>query len=261
MCNRAFTNILLTQKDDPSQLKRYIEHLLKVPGPKEKILLLFAGAQRLLLETVARANWLGIYAPRLAAAKDRKPPPPVLEVVGAFTEDLDTLDYLFYAGIPVWYVRPPHCIIYTGLANKAERYRSMCSYIHSLLQPVLHLGKYVPPHPVSGITLSQSTVVPHSVAQGHKRHAPCKLFTVHSKSCLMLLYKIKNHSPMSEIHLWNYSVPCVLVQHHLPGMLPFVHWHIFTILFRQMIISTEVIFFHQRSFSYHPPVLLLVRVS
>lgn len=223
VCNNALANIPQSQKDDPylavysTQLKRYIERLLKVPGPKEKVLLLFACAQRLLLETVARTNWLGTYAPRIAAAKDRRPPPPVLEVVGAFTEDLNTLDQLFYAGIPVWYVRPasetpnvridkvgwviaadafqklrlrfsfeidvsnttpPHRIIYTGLANKAERYRSMVMYIHSLLQPPSHLGKYVQSRPALSVPSSQSSVASQPAVHGNKRPSPCKFFLV-----------------------------------------------------------------------------------
>ncbi|KIK55199.1 hypothetical protein GYMLUDRAFT_146728, partial [Collybiopsis luxurians FD-317 M1] len=92
--------------------------------------------------------------------------------VGAFTEDLDHLDFLFYAGIPVWflcmmsampYVRidsvvpliredhsqqlhrpggfvlnctdasPPHRIVYNGAPNQPGRYCSMASYLDSLV--------------------------------------------------------------------------------------------------------------------------------
>lgn len=221
VCNGALANIPQSQKDDPylagcsTQLKRYLERLLKVPGPKEKCLLLFACAQRLLLETVARTNWLGIYASRIAAAPKRGPPPPVLEVVGAFTEDLDTLDRLFYAGIPVWYVRPasetpnvridkvgwviatnehqklslqslevdvsdtvpPHRIVYTGLANKADRYSSMVLYVRSLLQPPSHLGKYVPNGSGLMSSTSHSSAASRTVAHGNQRSAPCTFFS------------------------------------------------------------------------------------
>lgn len=173
-----------------------MECLLKVPGPKEKILLLFACAQRLLLETVAWTHWLGIYASRIAAAPNRGPPPPVLDVVGAFTKDLDILYRLFFAGIPVWYVcpasetpnvrinrvgrviainedrklclpslevdvsdtTPPHRIVYTGLANKADRYCCMVTYVQSLLQPPSHLGKYVPSSSGSMSSMSHLSV-------------------------------------------------------------------------------------------------------
>ncbi|KIK50555.1 hypothetical protein GYMLUDRAFT_105938, partial [Collybiopsis luxurians FD-317 M1] len=93
--------------------------------------------------------------------------------IGAFTESLDHLDLLFFAGIPVWYIcmassmpyvridavapflkedqssqrlvrpggfivdcsdtLPPHKIIYDGLANKPDRYRKMAAYLDSLI--------------------------------------------------------------------------------------------------------------------------------
>ncbi|KIK62156.1 hypothetical protein GYMLUDRAFT_118826, partial [Collybiopsis luxurians FD-317 M1] len=92
--------------------------------------------------------------------------------VGAFTEDLNDLGLLFYAGIPVWYVCkakdmphiridrvtpllkedssqrltrpdgfiidcsntfPPHKTIYEGLPNKPDRYRQMVAYLDSLV--------------------------------------------------------------------------------------------------------------------------------
>ncbi|KAF9060352.1 hypothetical protein BDP27DRAFT_1184693, partial [Rhodocollybia butyracea] len=91
--------------------------------------------------------------------------------IGAFTEDLDHLDVLFYAGVPVWFVRSvsktpearidkvvpltsedfrqrillasghsldcrdaiPACrVVYDGLAAKPERYIAMAAYIRSL---------------------------------------------------------------------------------------------------------------------------------
>ncbi|KIK65176.1 hypothetical protein GYMLUDRAFT_145217, partial [Collybiopsis luxurians FD-317 M1] len=92
--------------------------------------------------------------------------------IGAFTESLDDLDILFYAGIPVWYVcmaksmpyarinsvapllhedysqklvrpggfivdcadtSPPHKVVYEGLPNKPDRYQKMAAYIDSLV--------------------------------------------------------------------------------------------------------------------------------
>ncbi|KIK56378.1 hypothetical protein GYMLUDRAFT_115711, partial [Collybiopsis luxurians FD-317 M1] len=99
--------------------------------------------------------------------------------IGAFTEDLDVLDTLYYAGIPVWFVRraslipepridevvdfiaedelqkitlhrgevldfadtiPASKIIYTGLPNSLNRYVSMGRFLSSHFQTPLLLG-------------------------------------------------------------------------------------------------------------------------
>ncbi|KIK61486.1 hypothetical protein GYMLUDRAFT_146897, partial [Collybiopsis luxurians FD-317 M1] len=99
--------------------------------------------------------------------------------VGAFTEDLDALDALYYAGIPVWFVRhtslipkpridqvqdficeddfqkitlhrgevldctdaqPSHKVVFTGLPNNLDRYVSMGRFIRSQFQSPLLLG-------------------------------------------------------------------------------------------------------------------------
>ncbi|KIK50018.1 hypothetical protein GYMLUDRAFT_144175, partial [Collybiopsis luxurians FD-317 M1] len=100
--------------------------------------------------------------------------------VGAFTESLNDLDFLFYAGIPVWYVclaksmpyaridsrssllgedtsqrfvrpngfvvdctdsSPRHKTIYEGLSNKPDRFRKMAAYVDSLLNdPAMLFG-------------------------------------------------------------------------------------------------------------------------
>ncbi|KIK51177.1 hypothetical protein GYMLUDRAFT_105785, partial [Collybiopsis luxurians FD-317 M1] len=92
--------------------------------------------------------------------------------IGAFTENLNDLDLLFYAGVPVWYIcmadsmpyvridsvapllredhsrrfvrpdgfivdctnaSPPHKIIYDGLPNRPDRYHKMAAFLDSLL--------------------------------------------------------------------------------------------------------------------------------
>ncbi|KIK54141.1 hypothetical protein GYMLUDRAFT_103954, partial [Collybiopsis luxurians FD-317 M1] len=103
--------------------------------------------------------------------------------MGAFTEDLETLDFLFHAGIPVWWVRlannspnaridevvpfirednqhrfhlrsntvidcmdesPPHPVIFSGACAKPERYIRMGGYLRSRLQYPLLLGSDEP---------------------------------------------------------------------------------------------------------------------
>ncbi|KAJ8072103.1 hypothetical protein PM082_015661 [Marasmius tenuissimus] len=123
--------------------------------------------------------------------------------MGAFLDDLDVVDCLFNAGIPVWYTRPisqsldvrinkavifitenhwqmielhsgyevdlveaqpTACVIYTGLANKAERYHTMANFVHLLLQYPSLFGSSEPQSSTSLLrtSLSSSSVVPGS---------------------------------------------------------------------------------------------------
>ncbi|KAG7090327.1 hypothetical protein E1B28_011923 [Marasmius oreades] len=117
-------------------------------------------------------------------------------VVGAFADDQDVVDRLFHAGIPVWYTRPisqaldvridkvgdfidknpwlsielhcgytinlgeatpPHRVIYTGLANKPERYLAMAQYVQSLLQYPSLFGSSEPRSSTSLVRTSLSS--------------------------------------------------------------------------------------------------------
>ncbi|KIK53447.1 hypothetical protein GYMLUDRAFT_120844, partial [Collybiopsis luxurians FD-317 M1] len=103
--------------------------------------------------------------------------------IGAFTEDEETLHFLFHAGIPVWWVRPaklspnaridkalsflcvnsneelhlrpntiincadkdpPHPIIFTRLCGKPERYIKMGNFLRRQMQYPLLLGSDQP---------------------------------------------------------------------------------------------------------------------
>ncbi|KAF9041865.1 hypothetical protein BDP27DRAFT_1238802, partial [Rhodocollybia butyracea] len=106
-----------------------------------------------------------------------------MDVVGAFVENLEDVDLLFHAGIPVWLVRrvrdwhnprvdevapviqeditrrlhlycghtldctdftPPAQIVYIGLANKVDRYVAMNCYMQSQFQTVSLFGAMEP---------------------------------------------------------------------------------------------------------------------
>ncbi|KIK69722.1 hypothetical protein GYMLUDRAFT_102403, partial [Collybiopsis luxurians FD-317 M1] len=131
--------------------------------------------------------------------------------VGAFTEDLDILDALYYAGIPVWFVRstsfipnpridwvedficeddfqriklhrgevldctdalPAHKILFTGMVNDPDRYISMGRFLQAQFQLPLLLG--------SGELRTASTLNPTSSmtteSKGNhlRRFEPCE---------------------------------------------------------------------------------------
>ncbi|KAJ3766561.1 hypothetical protein FB446DRAFT_653607 [Lentinula raphanica] len=114
--------------------------------------------------------------------------PPLLDVIGAFTDNLATLDTLYHLGIPVWFVRPVtdtpdaridrsaplvaedssqmirlpsgfrvdgtdaepnHPVIWEGLSIKPERLIAMNAYLHSLVYPSSTFGLSTPQSPNS----------------------------------------------------------------------------------------------------------------
>ncbi|KAF9060482.1 hypothetical protein BDP27DRAFT_1430050 [Rhodocollybia butyracea] len=154
-----------------TQIKRLLDRL-HLPASREELFLRVACLQRQILELNARNHWLGPeWQERINDAKARRRTHEPADIIGAFTEDLDHLDLLFYAGIPVWFVRsvsktpearidkvvpitsedvrqrlllpsghtidcrdafPPRRLVYDGLAAKPERYMAMATYIRSL---------------------------------------------------------------------------------------------------------------------------------
>ncbi|KAL0566092.1 hypothetical protein V5O48_015926 [Marasmius crinis-equi] len=157
--------------EESVQLKRLLDRL-DSPASEDQTFLHFACAQCQALELLARYDWVTKYRKRYMG-KDRGDAPVVNNTItGAFTEDLDELDSLFHAGIPVWYLRClaispnvridslasfiddaimhrlPLCfggkldthdafpsstpVIYNGLAGKPKRYLHMLNYICSL---------------------------------------------------------------------------------------------------------------------------------
>lgn len=154
-----------------TQIKRLLDRL-HLPASQEELFLRVACLQRQILELNARNHWLGPkWKERINDAKARRKIHEPIDIIGAFTEDLDHLDMLFYSGIPVWFVRsvsktpearidkvvpltdedfrqqillpsgypvdcrdavPARRIIYDGLAAKPERYIAMAAYIRSL---------------------------------------------------------------------------------------------------------------------------------
>ncbi|KAJ8094360.1 hypothetical protein PM082_010794 [Marasmius tenuissimus] len=130
------------------------------------------------------------------------------EIMGAFSDDLDAVDRLFSAGIPVWYTRPiaqsldvrvdkaasfiatdyqqkmelhggyevdlaeaqPTArVIYVGLANKPERYQAMANFVHSLLQYPSLFGSS---EPRSSTSLARTSLTSSAVVPGSSRGTP-----------------------------------------------------------------------------------------
>ncbi|KAJ3736828.1 hypothetical protein DFJ43DRAFT_1149938 [Lentinula guzmanii] len=153
------------------QIQRLLDQL-KVVSPLKDIFLRVAVLQRNILELDARIRFFNSdWQQRFRDAKKRAKVHAPAKVIGAFTEDLDNIDLLYYSGVPVWYVRhvgdsvatplgsqdvrieqkiraddstPPHRIIYEGLPGKPERYAAMGAYIRSLFYYPPLLGSPAP---------------------------------------------------------------------------------------------------------------------
>ncbi|KAL0565908.1 hypothetical protein V5O48_016111 [Marasmius crinis-equi] len=178
---------------------------------KDVTFLRFAHAQRQYLELTARFSWVERFRNAymgMAIEKDGAQATGKAEnVMGAFSDELDVVERLFRAGIPVWYVRPisqaldvridrvqefiversskislhcnyevnlkeprtPHRVIYSGLANKPERYQSMANFIHSLLHYPSLFGSY---EPRSSTSLIRNSAASSSVVPGHSGPNP-----------------------------------------------------------------------------------------
>ncbi|KIK55619.1 hypothetical protein GYMLUDRAFT_62386 [Collybiopsis luxurians FD-317 M1] len=77
-----------------------------MPASENDLFMHVTWAQRLTLELHARIQWIRKeWSKRLRDAKLQKKIHEVINVVGVFTEDKETLHTLFYAGIPVWWLR------------------------------------------------------------------------------------------------------------------------------------------------------------
>ena len=166
--------------------------------------------------------------------------------MGAFSDNLDVVDRLFYAGIPVWYTRPvsqsldvridkvsmfiiedyyqkielhtgytvdladsqPSArVIYTGLANKPERYQAMANFVHSLLQYPSLFGSSEPRSSTSLIrtSLSSSSVVP-----GSSQATPCKWsskISLFKLSNISMLSRFKNRESSTIQQAWSKYLP------------------------------------------------------
>ncbi|KAJ3751750.1 hypothetical protein EV360DRAFT_75948 [Lentinula raphanica] len=149
--------------------------LLQAAASHEEILLRVAFLQRNILEIDARIRYRSQDWTNAILKNKRKPTPPdCLDVIGAFTDNLSTLEKFYQLGIPVWFVRPvkatpdaridrsapliaedssriihlpsgfrvdgtdaepSHKVIWEGLTNKPERFAAMNAYLHSLLFP------------------------------------------------------------------------------------------------------------------------------
>ncbi|KAL0057410.1 hypothetical protein AAF712_015946, partial [Marasmius tenuissimus] len=156
------------------QLRSLLERLESQWATESVTFLRFTSTQRQCLELLARLDWIENYQERfMARGVKGKAAPADQEIMGAFLDDLDVVDRLFYAGIPVWYTRliaqsldvrvdkaapfiatdyqqkmelhggyevdlaeaqPMGRVIYVGLANKPKRYQAMANFVHLLLQ-------------------------------------------------------------------------------------------------------------------------------
>ncbi|KAJ3834093.1 hypothetical protein F5878DRAFT_665074 [Lentinula raphanica] len=170
------------------QVNRMLESL-HMAAPRDTMCLRIAFLQRNILELDARIryrSWSWTIA--VEESKRSAKTPPLLDVIGAFTEDLATLDTLYHLGIPVWFVRPvkatpdaridraasliaedslqliklpsglqvdgtdanpPHVVIWEGQPNEPERLIAMNSYLQSLLYPSSIFGRSSPQSPHS----------------------------------------------------------------------------------------------------------------
>ncbi|KAJ3970823.1 hypothetical protein EV361DRAFT_992937 [Lentinula raphanica] len=170
------------------QVNRMLQALL-MAAPRKMINLRVALLQRNILELDAHIryrsqSWTAAINKNRLSGKI----PALLDVIGAFTDDLTILDTLYYLGIPVWFVRPVtetpdarinrsarviaednlqiielpsgfqvdgtdaepnHAIIWEGLPNKTERLTAMNAYMQSLLSPPSVFGSSPPQSPSS----------------------------------------------------------------------------------------------------------------
>ncbi|THV04240.1 hypothetical protein K435DRAFT_577724, partial [Dendrothele bispora CBS 962.96] len=102
--------------------------------------------QRQYLELYARIEWLDKYLPRIQAQE--KTHPVNLDLMGAFAYSPDDLQRLFYAGIPVWFLREvthlPSLRVDKLVRPIAETANQMLPMRHS--DRNVDLADAVPPH-------------------------------------------------------------------------------------------------------------------
>ncbi|KIK53581.1 hypothetical protein GYMLUDRAFT_250286 [Collybiopsis luxurians FD-317 M1] len=145
-----------------TNLRRFLDRL-DIPGTREKVFVMVAQVQRCLLELNAQCRWVGDEWQTQLKDANSHIRQPLEHVIGAFTENLNDLDLLFYTRIPVWYIyhsqwfihpdgfivncadaSPPHKIIYDGLPNRPNCYTRMVTFLDSLLnEPTGLLGSEV----------------------------------------------------------------------------------------------------------------------
>lgn len=174
-------SILKSSPDDVDTLVRKTDRLmdydvaiqrllqrLSLPSPPDYCFMTLSLLQRSCLEFTALFKWVTTYRAR---CNSRTTKWDTLDVVGAFTDDLDVADGLFHAGIPVWVVHPlkdlfklridnvveplplashklpigdslfldiqranpPHRPIFTGKATDLARYKAMAVFLKSLI--------------------------------------------------------------------------------------------------------------------------------
>ncbi|KAK1216463.1 hypothetical protein PQX77_020905 [Marasmius sp. AFHP31] len=217
-----------SKREDPyvstqsTQLRSLLERLESQWATESVTFLRFTSAQRQCLELLARLDWIEGYRERfMARGVEGKAVSVDQEIMGAFSDDLDVVDRLFHAGIPVWYTRPiaqsldvrvdkaatfigvdymqkielhsgykvdlaesqpSSRVIYVGLANKPERYQAMANFVHSLLQYPSLFGSS---EPRSSTSLARASLSSSAAVPGSSRSTPCK-----SNSALISLSRI-----------------------------------------------------------------------
>lgn len=100
------TDILVRKIDRLMHYDVAIQRLLQrlsIPSPQDDCFKALYLLQRTCLEFAALFNWVTKYRIRCNQRTEKW---DLLDVVGAFTDDLDVADGFFYAGIPVWVVHP-----------------------------------------------------------------------------------------------------------------------------------------------------------
>jgi hypothetical protein len=145
-------------------------------------------AQRVFLELEALLDFEDIYRPRMALPSASFHASSNL--IGGFTMDVNVCDNLFRAGNPVWLVRPyitlhsvrvralaplqtadrivsldppsglPQCTLYSGPANKLEKYAAIVWHIHQILHPDDEVASLGSPSPRTNLPPSVRMLSP-----------------------------------------------------------------------------------------------------
>ena len=189
-------------------LQRLLQRLTRPASRSDCFTTLFL-LQRTYLEFSAAYSWTTDFSFR---CRQRSTVWDTEHVLGAFTDDLNTADMLFHAGIPVWVVHPveklltlridcvcepllatttkialtehcslplidsepPHRVIFNGQCNDLERYKMMSHFLRSLtLTGVLPQPSFTP-SAVSGPSKLSSSGKNNRRQKNKPRMSPCK---------------------------------------------------------------------------------------
>ncbi|KAJ3820003.1 hypothetical protein F5880DRAFT_1615961 [Lentinula raphanica] len=150
------------------QVNRMLQ-FLHMAAPRDTMCMRIAFLQRNILKLDARIRYRSqSWTVAIEESRQASQTPLLLDVVGAFVDNLATLDTLYHLGIPVWFVRPVtmielpsgfrvdgtdaqpnHTVIWEGPSTSPECLVAMSSYLYSLLYPSSTFKPSPPPSPSS----------------------------------------------------------------------------------------------------------------